>query len=304
MKIVFIGNFSVPFSTESHHKWTWEKMGHQVVALQERNTTTDEVLRHCQGADVLQWTHTHGWGFSGSVTPFEMLVQAERMGVVSFSYHLDIYFGLNLLDRRAERVGSHPSWKVAHFFSTDGSHQAQYEAKGVNHHYLPPGVVEYGCYKGQFKPEFASEVGFVGSIGYHPEYPFRAELVAKLKERYGTRFRTYAGMREQALNNVYASVQVVVGDHCFSGMPYYWSDRLPETCGRGGFLLYPETKGMTIPTATYAPKSLPDLFDKIDYYLAHPEERNVVRDRAFEHVKLHDTYTNRLQEVLRVIGKA
>ena len=93
-----------------------------------------------------------------------------------------------------------------------------------------------------------------------------------------------------------------MGDHCFAGQPYYWSDRLPETCGRGGFLLYPRTEGITIPTALYKPQDMGDLIQKIDYYLAHDDERLQIRDAAFEHVKKNDTYTQRLQEVLRVIG--
>jgi hypothetical protein len=231
-----------------------------------------------------------------------MINRVRDRGVKSFSYHLDLYFGLNLLDRRDERTGQHPSWKVDHFFSTDGAHEAEYKARGVNHHYLPPGVVEYGCFKGDFKAEYASEIGFVGSIGYHPEYPWRADMVRQLRDHYGKRFRTYAGMREKALNDVYASIKVVVGDHCFAGMPRYWSDRLPETCGRGGFLLYPRTEGMTIPTATYNPQDFADLVAKIDYYLAHEDERVAIRDAAFEHVKANDTYTNRLSEVLQVMG--
>ena len=104
------------------------------------------------------------------------------------------------------------------------------------------------------------------------------------------------------MNNTYASIKVVVGDHCFAGMPRYWSDRLPETCGRGGFLLYPRTEGMTIPTATYEPQNTRDLIQKIDYFLAHEEERQAIRDAAFEHVRTNDTYTNRLQEIVRVLG--
>jgi len=104
------------------------------------------------------------------------------------------------------------------------------------------------------------------------------------------------------LNNVYASIKVVVGDHCFAGQPFYWSDRLPETCGRGGFLLYPRTEGLTIPTALYAPQDIGDLIRQIDYWLANDAQREEIRNLAFEHVKQNDTYTQRLQEVLRVIG--
>lgn len=302
MKIVFIGNFQVPYSTESHHLWTWRKLGHEVIALQEQTTTTEAVLAACEGAQVLQWTHTHGWPLGGRMSPEEMLIRVKSAGVVSFSYHLDVYFGLNTLDKRADRVGMHPSWKVDHFFSTDGAHETEYAARGVNHHYMPPGVVEYGCYKGDYVSLLASDIGFVGSTGYHPEYPYRTQMVNALKMHYGNRFRVYTGMREAALNNTYASIKVVVGDHCFAGMPKYWSDRLPETCGRGGFLLYPRTEGMTIPTATYNPQDTRDLISKIDYFLTHEDERIAIRDAAFEEVKKNDTYTNRLGEILRVMG--
>lgn len=302
MKIVFLGNFKVPFSTESHHKWTWESMGHTVVPLQEGVATTDQILAACDGADLLQVTHTHGWPTLGTITPEVMMEKIKAKGVPSFSYHLDVYFGLRTLDGRESRVGQHWSWKVDHFFSTDGAHEEDYKACGVNHHYLPPGVVAYGCHKGIAQPSQAADIGFVGSIGYHPEYPYRTQMVDVLRKHYGNRFRTYAGLREEPLNNAYASIKVVVGDHCFAGMPRYWSDRLPETCGRGGFLLYPGTIGMTIPTATYKAQDSHNLIDMIDYYLAHEYQRLEIRDVAFEHVKNHDTYTHRLAEVLRVMG--
>ncbi len=302
MKIAFIGNFDFPFSTESHHAWTWEKLGHQVVRLQENRTTTDQVLDACHGAQLLQYTHTHGWLTPGSFGLEELLRRVRQMGVKSFSYHLDLYFGLNTLDKREDRIGQHPSWKVDYFFSTDGAHDLEYRARGVNHIYLPPAVVEYGCYKGKPIPHFTSDIGFVGSVGYHPEYPFRTKMVEALQKMYGPQFRIYSGAREDHLNNVYASCKIVVGDHCFAGMPRYWSDRLPETCGRGGFIIYPRTEGMTIPTATYEPQNLQSLYEKIAYYINHPQEREQIRDAAFEHVKANDTYTHRLATILTTMG--
>jgi hypothetical protein len=302
MKIVFLGNFKFPFTTESHHAWTWERLGHQVVRLQENSATTDQVLAACEGAQIFQYTHTHGWNTPGTVPLDEMLRRIRKMGVVSFSYHLDLYWGLNVLDKRQDRIGEHPSWKVDYFFSTDGNHDAEFKARGVNHIYMPPGVVEYGCKKGQFNQTLASDIAFVGSTGYHPEYPFRHHLITQLQRVYGRQFRVFSGYREDSLNSVYASCKIVVGDHCFAGKPKYWSDRLPETCGRGGFLLYPKTEGMTIPTATYEAGNLVDLYNRIAYFLNHPQERESIRDAAFEHVKRHDTYTNRLSEILAIMG--
>jgi len=302
MKIVFLGNFSVPYSTESHHRWTWEKLGHQVVALQENKATTDQVVEACKDAQLFQWTHTHTWSTTGSFSPEEMLNRIHAMGVKSFSYHLDVYFGLEAWDRRDSLVGKHPSWKVQHWFSTVGSKDEEFKSRGVNHHWLPPAVVEYGCFEGVYQSGLACDVGFTGSVGYHPEYPFRGKMVQALQKYYGSRFRVFQGYREQNLNNLYASVKVLVGDHCFAGTPKYWSDRLPETCGRGGFIVYPQTEGMTIPVVTYKPQDIDDLFDKIDYYITRDAEREAIRKEQFRWVKEHDTYTQRLQEVLKVMG--
>lgn len=302
VKIVFLGNFNVPYSTESHHRWTWEKMGHQVVALQEGRATTDQVVESCRDAKVFQWTHTHGWSTPGSMLLTEMIDRVHDMGVKTFSYHLDVYWGLNTWDKREENIGRHPSWRVQHFFSTVGGRDLDFRHRGVNHHYLPPGVVEYGCFEGSFNQSMSCKVGFTGSIKYHPEYPFRVKMVEALQKRYGSHFRVFQGQREAALNDLYSSVKVWVGDHCFAGTPWYWSDRLPETCGRGGFIIYPKTEGLTIPTALYSAQNVEHLISAIDHYLSRDDERELIRKKAFEHVKNHDTYTHRLAEVLRVIG--
>lgn len=304
MKIVLLGNHTPSHSTESHHAWTWEKMGHQVVRLQEGKATTEDVVDACKGAQIFQWTHTHGWAMPGRIVPEEMLARVHRGGTKSFSYHLDVYFGLDTWDRRETLVGLHPSWKVQHFFSTVGSKDHLFAARGVNHHWLPPAVVEYGCFKGAPRPDLTVDVGFAGSVNYHPEYPFRQRLVEALKQHYGTRFRVFQGYREKQLNDLYASVKIMVGDHCFAGEPRYWSDRLPETCGRGGFIIYPRTEGMTIPTATYEPQNIDDLFSKIEFCLEDVAFREGKRDLAFAHVKNNDTYTQRLQEVVKVLGLA
>jgi hypothetical protein len=309
MKIVFVGNFSVPFSTESHHKWTWEHLGHQVVALQENRTTTDEIIAACQGAQVFQWTHTHGYSFGGTVTQDEMVKRIRAVGLTSFSYHLDVYFGLDQLDRRETNLGKHPSFRLDYFFSTDGGNHP-WKEKGINHIWMPPGIVESGCYRGEHMAVLASDVGFVGSIGYHPEFAYRTQLVEQLKKHYGSRFRTYAGMREKALNNTYASTRCVVGDHCFSTNPdlKYWSDRLPETLGRAGFMVYPNVAGLEEFIAnglvTYKAGNFDDLYSKVDYYLdsAHNAEKEERRTSLLEYVKKNHTYTVRLQQILNVMG--
>src|SRR5258708_35401887 len=132
----------------------------------------------------VRWGLTDGWVMWGLSRDEEMLERIQGMGVKSFAYHLDVYFGLNTWGRRDELVGKHPSWKVQYFFSTVGSKDDQFKSRGVNHFWLPPAVVEYGCYEGTYQANLACDVGFAGSINYHPEYPFRAQMIQALQKYY------------------------------------------------------------------------------------------------------------------------
>ena len=221
------------------------------------------------------------------------------MGIPSFSYHLDMYFGLSTLDRRADRVGQHWSWKVDHFFSTDGAHQARVRGPRSETHVASPGC---GLWVPQRQSSAVTDfrMGF-WAVSYHPEYPFRTRIVEALRKHDRPRFRVFSGLREEPLNNALASIKVV------------WATTASRACRNIGLTVcpkpadvgipaHPETEGMTIPTATYKPQDIGDLIHKIDYYLAHEEERLATRDRAFEHVKNNDTYTHRLAEVLRILG--
>lgn len=300
MKIVFIGNHDVSFSTESHHAWTWRHMGHEVIQLQENRTSLSQILDACQRAQLLQFTHTHGWDFPGC--SMALVSHLQEMKIPSFSYHLDRYFGIG--SRQADYL-KHPSFHLDYFFSTDGGNAEGWKAAEINHHYLPPGVVEYGAYMAT--PNEQIDVLFAGSVGYHAEYPFRPKMVEALRSNYGNRFQVRTGVREAPLNTLYASAKVIVGDHIFAGSPLYVSDRLFETIGRGGFIIYPDTPGITdlIPgLVTYKPQDVVDLIQKIDYFLdsAHEAERVERRHEAHQWVKANGTYTVRLRQILAIMG--
>lgn len=299
MKIAFVGNFDVSWTTENHHAWTWEHLGHEVIRLQQNRSTEARVLDACSQSQIFQFTHTHGWP---SPVTEQTVAQIRGMGVKSFSYHLDKYFGIG--SRQADYL-KHPSFHLDYFFSTDGGHADGWKAADINHVYLPPGVVEYGAYLGSPK-EPTIDVLFTGSVGYHAEYPFRPAMVAALQANYGSRFQVRTGVRERALNDLYAATTVCVGDHIFAGTPMYCSDRLFETVGRGGFIIYPETPGITdqIPgLVTYKPQEIQDLINKIDYFLdkGYEKERIERRNAAFKWVKANGTYTNRLKKVLDIL---
>lgn len=298
--VAFIGNFDAVFCSESHYAWTFEnKLGWNVIRLQENRTSASEVIRHLEHADLFFWVHTHGWNIPDES---RILEYVKERGIPSFSYHLDKYFGI---PAREGDYLKHPSFHLDYFFSTDGGNDEGWRKAGINHVYMLPGVVEYGAYLGSPK-EPIIDVLFTGSTGYHREYPFRPAMAAALAANYGPRFQVRTGVREQALNDLYASSRVCVGDHIFAGCPRYCSDRLFESVGRGAFLIYPDTPGITdkIPgLVTYKPQDIQDLIRKVDYFLdkAHEEERLERRNQAFEHVRQHGTYTNRLAKILEIV---
>lgn len=304
-KLAILGNFRPQHSTENELLWTLRELDYQVISFQEDEDTTDQILAECvqQEVKLLIYVHTHGWITPGKATLDEMLVALRSAGIKSASFHLDRYAGLNLADGRESRVGTHPFWRTDTVFTADGGNQEFFRARGVNHVWLPPGVVKRDCYLGTARPDLTVDVGFVGAVGYHPEYPFRGELIEFLKGAYGDRFRTFQGYRGEALNDLYASIRVVVGDSCFGGADNYWSDRVPETLGRGGFLIHPASVGLNIPgLATFEPGNLIELQDKIDFALEQPWVRKNCREVAMSWVTSQETYHNRMLQLLRVCG--
>jgi hypothetical protein len=118
-------------------------------------------------------------------------------------------------------------------------------------------------------------------------------------------------VRGQALNDLYASVPVIVGDSClYKSTGRYVSDRIPETLGRGGFLIHPHVDGVTDGALWRAGEHLVcwDVGDwaglraRIDESLANVALRERIRIQGQDHTRAHHTYSHRVNEVLEVIG--
>jgi hypothetical protein len=305
LRLGFIGNFGVSYSTESDRVWSFEKLGHKVIKLQENQTSyleLKEIISNNQ-IDVLFYSHTHGWEIKNLIAIFGY---CEAFNIPTVSVHLDRWAWLD----RVKDVGQEATWFTKYQFMADGSPEAVelYEKHNLNWYWLKPGVIERDCYLAQpDKTRFPHDIIFVGSRGYHPEYPGRPQLVDFLKFTYGDRFGHYGGdglgtMREHNLNTLYASAKVVVGDSCFGGRPRYWSDRVTETIGRGGFLLHPACEGLDIPgMIPYVAGDFDGLKKLIDHYLEYDLERENMRSIGQEFVKNNETYTQRSDEMLKII---
>lgn len=304
MRVAYVGNFEPDHSTENEVRKAFGIAGHQVTPYQENATHTFLSLgANVTAFDMVLWTRT-GW------TPAPehqdaMLALAREAGVPTVGFHLDRWFGLH----REGQVTSEPFFRCDTVFTADGGHQDEFAAAGVNHHWLPPAMSELECVPGTFDPGMASDVAFVGSWqpGYHAEWTHRPELVRWLKRR-GCGFWPKPGhhaVRGERLRDLYASTKVNVGDSCLAGgATRYWSDRIPETLGRGGFLLHPYVEGIEdhFTDGTHLRLWNHGDFDElgrlIDYYLEHDDERRAIAEAGQAHVLEHHTYTVRARQIV------
>lgn len=308
MKITFLGNFNVSYSSENHHVKTLESLGHEVICLQEGKIDGNEIVKQALTSDLFVVVHTHGW-----VTPILPLADVLRLlkgKVTTLTYHLDLWFGIE----RQKDLETDDFYKlIDHFFCTDKLMADWFnENTKVKGHFLPAGVYHEETYLLDLPK--TNDVIFVGSKGYHNEWKWRPELINWLYQTYGDRFKHYGNdglgvVRGDELNRLYASTKIAVGDTlCLNfNYPYYLSDRVFETTGRGGFLLMPYIKGIEDlfevgkEIITFKFGDFKDLKKKIDYYLEHDEEREKIRIAGFERTKKDHTYKNRWIKILETI---
>ena len=298
LQVAFIGNFKPDHSTENQIRWALEEgLGHDVELLQENEVNLTAIQSAARFSDILFWVRTTGWL---RVPDKEMLEFLGQVKIPTVSIHLDKFWGIP--DREA-LIGVHPFWRTKFVFTADGSRQEDFAARGVNHFWMRPAVSEVFCHPGQPWDMYRCDVGFVGARDYHREYPFRGQMVDFLEKTYGARFKHFTGIRGHALNDVYASCRVVVGDCIFAGTPHYWSDRVPETIGRHGFLIHPRVEGMGQYVGNwYSPQNLESLQRTIEssLRLTEAQRKKIVRNCAGLVSKL-DTWTVRMKEILEIV---
>jgi len=303
MNIIYFGDFEKPYDTELYIARAFRELGHNVTCFQESRTKIfqpDNIVEEIKQMGVELVLFSKGKPPGDSQSMIEML---KENGIKTAVWLFDLYFGLQS-GRKEHLIRKIAPFNAEYIFSTDGGHQEEFEKYGIKHKLLRQGIYEAEAIL--YDRPKTKDVIFVGNDAFKT----REKMLTKLEERYGTRFEWWGRpnkvVRNLPLNELYASTKVVVGDSQPS--PYYWSNRIYETLGRGGFLIHPYVKGLEDEfeigkhLVTYEYGNLEDLFAKIDYYLAHDEEREAIRKAGFEHVKNNYTYKQRCQKLLEMIA--
>lgn len=310
--VAYIGNFRPDWSTENEVRRALEARGHTVIPLQEDDLASwEQCLNPPDSWNLVLWTRT--WHLP-DFPQAEALAALEAAGIGTVAFHLDRWVGLV----REHQLAEEPFFRCALVVTADGDpgHQQVFDQLGIRHRWLPPAIGhEAANAVGKMDRVYAQRpVAFVGSWQqYHEEWDYRRQLVDWMRTQLRGKVALWPrpGQRRivgQDLVNLYASAKVIVGDSCLAGgISHYWSDRIPETLGRGGFLIHPEVDGLEdhftlrgpdTQLVTYPLGDWAQLEHLIRYYLKHEDERAAIAQAGREHVRRHHTYLNRVDTLL------
>lgn len=133
----------------------------------------------------------------------------------------------------------------------------------------------------------------------------RIEFVHEMTARYGAMFRHVEhGVYGRALADLIAAAQIVLAP---SGpvTDRYWSNRVFNVLGYGGFLLHPYSEGLA---ARYTGgeeivyyHDMDDLHAKIRHYMERPEERRRIAAAGLARTLAENLYRHRCAELVRVV---
>jgi hypothetical protein len=305
LNTLYLGSFDNPYDTEVYIANTLEMLGHKVTRRTTPRVTKkelNELLSKSWDAVLL----SKGW-FDFPISEVHETFNKYRKKQKYIGWFFDLIWGTI---REKQLIYSHHIFKADLVLTTDGGNVERWKEAGINHKVLRQGIYYPEAIAGKARSKYAYDVVFVGT-SIHREafgWKYREELITMLKNRYGSRFKQFghAGeIRNLELNDLYASAKVVVGDSVYS--PLYWSNRIYETLGRGGFLIFPMIAGLEkefIPYKHFIPYDYGNynqLFEKIDYYISNAEDRNIIRKAGQDHCRENHSYTVRCKQLIKYI---
>jgi len=289
MNILYVGRFEVPYRSEVYIKAALEANGHTVstcdlskskikgVALQARKENVDFVL----------------FSKTKDENTLRTIYQLKGQGILTVCWLFDL-FGIPIREKTP------PEFNCDIVFTTDGGEKTIERG----HHTLRQGI---------HLPEAADLTGPVEGdkfpivfVGHGDEeiQPGRGALIDFLGSRYSSDFTHLTETRGMDLTKILSTSGVVVGDSYPSER--YWSNRIYEVTGRGGFLLHPETPGLEEEFTdgehyiSYERDNFDKLEDTIDDFLQpdNLEEREAIRMNGWRLTSVEYTYESRCSDLI------
>ena len=297
MKIIYFGNFDQYFKTEMYITYALRSLGHEVVCLSGKSIKSDSRFVSSLiklDADFILFGKTKN-PLAGK------LIESLRGIVKTVCWQHDLY-------AIPPRPNFPPEFSCDIVFSTDGGKEQRLKDAGVNHHILRQGIHQPDTLE-PLEPvtQFEIPILFIG----HPGIEFqrdRGVMIKSLRKQWGDKFRTINNSRGLDLVKLLRNSGVVVGDSYSS--PNYWSNRIYEVLGRGGFLLHPKTIGLEEEFkdgehyVSFERGNFNQLNGLIETYLKDHSERERIRKQGFSYVRENFTYTHRCESLIQTVQKA
>jgi len=163
------------------------------------------------------------------------------------------------------------------------------------------------------------DISFIGNAGISA---YRHEFLCKAAERFQVHVWGLQNKGEMAplithckrivntgLAKVIGSTKIILGLNSYNAMNAVYhstSNRIWLTLGCAGFFIGYRTPGITdlVPEGKYAEffENADELFDKIEYYSNHQEQRDRIRKDGYTWAHAHHTYEKRIQNLLDLRG--
>ena len=288
MKVIYVAKHdSGGNDDEGAIAYAMELLGHRVIRVQEGLSDKFFVNKsNLLGADLVLF---HKW-FSP-----ETLASLKGVCPRAFWYFDLVTWPDSTLDRRnMQRV----NWmrqilpNVEHAFCTDGDWSLRNRL-----FWLTQGADERIV--GVGNETESNEILFTGITNGGQG---REAFVEQIRNHYGNRFRQIrSGCHREELKNAITSSKIVV---CPSApvSDRYWSNRVYNTAGFGGFIIHPYARELV--QHYHANKEVVyyhshgDLYNSIDYFLDSPKKREEIAQAALDRTKKEHLYRHRLMVLL------
>lgn len=290
MKILYLGNFNNSNNNKAEEsiKYALEDMGHEVVSFDEKDYTNEQLWSASKEADLFLFFKL-GTSFGKTMEDVRELLSGIEC--IKVCWYWDKIWG-NRYDYMNAIV------PLSDFvFMTEGTFFRRMNL--INVLELKQGLDKRSCYIGKKKKKFNFDIAFAGSI-----YGERANWANLMKNTYGGMFNVVNGVFDDDLNDLCASAKIFVAPR-YPQDDFYWSNRIYQIVGRGGFMIHPKLHGLTKEfedgkhVVFY--KDEKDMVEKIDYYLEHPEERKKIAKAGMEYCKKNHTYHHALEKMFKLI---
>ena len=298
-KISFVGEFTKLYNEEGIAR-SFEELGIEVQRFPEFDFQYDKAVQEIEEfkPDLILFAKLQ------IPNKERFLSLMKGRGIPTASWTFDLYFGL----RRESYLETDPIFRADFVFGPDGGHDKEFKEKGINYHLLRQGIYGGFCYKGIKEENYPYDIIFTGSV--NKQWLYREEMAGFLSSNYNFKWIGKKigdkEIRGKGLNDLYASAKIIMGDSVYSS--HYWSNRIYETLGRGGFIIHPQVEGLEndyIPYKHYIPYPFGNwdkLKEKIDYFLPREKEREAIALAGMEHTKNNHTLVHRCRQLLDVVN--